>query len=119
MRFRLCLGALVAPALLALAACGTPPPAGPSPAEKRLAVIKGEATGIVLIPARSPSAAAAPGPAASGATPGAAPAAPPRAGLALDLPPPTGLPPGQIKKLDRPELGIPLPSSLSASQPKR
>ncbi len=31
--------------------------------------------------------------------------------------PPTGLPPTTIKNLERKDLGIPLPSSLSASQP--
>lgn len=123
-----------------LTACANPPsdPSQETAQERRLKVIKGTATGIVLIPApgataapatpAAPAASAArtagaPAPAGSGGN--AAAAAAPQANSPSTAPafgqlgPPTGLPPSTIKKLDRPDLGIALPSAASASQPAK
>jgi hypothetical protein len=123
-----------------LAACGSAPSADTKDSlyERRLQVIKGTAPGIVLIPAGddapaqqaptpapAPATAAAPAPGTSATAtapapaPAAAPAAKPAGALFSKLPPPTGQSPSAIKNLERKDLGIVLPSSMSASQPAK
>lgn len=127
-------------AVSVLAACGSAPSADPKDSlyERRLQVIKGTGPGIVLIPAGDESPAPAPAPATAATTPApapapgtAAPAAAPATAAApapaakstgalfSKLPPPTGQSPSSIKNLERKDLGITLPSSLSASQPAK
>lgn len=125
-----------------LAGCGHAPSEPDRPAslyERRLAVIKGTATGIVLIPDREPASAAAapaavPASGAGGATttatastgstptttqgaPAAASTSKPFSKFLEGLPPPSGRPLNVLKRLDAPDLGIPIPTAASASQP--
>jgi hypothetical protein len=103
------------------------------PADPRQAVIRGTTEGITLFPARgSPSAGgSAPSSAApaGGSTPssaapagGAASSPAARGGLASllkGLPPPTGVPLTEQKKLNDPDQGIPLPTAGSRGSPGR
>lgn len=82
---------LAAPLLL-LAGCETPAgQAQPSLYDKRLGVMTGQTPGIELMPARKASEADGGGP--------------------LRLPPPTGRPMNESKKVDSPDHGIPLPTA--------
>jgi hypothetical protein len=124
---------------IGLSGCAQPnaePDRSTSLYERRLAVTKGTATGIVIFGGKSDAAPAAPA-AAGGSTPtpgaaatttAAAPAAatpsatPTGSGsvtkLFSTLPPPSGIPLNTLKRLDSPTLGIPFPTAQSASQPK-
>jgi hypothetical protein len=102
-----------------LTACAQPNPSDTS-TDKRMSVIKGTAEGITLLPARRAPADAASASGASGApgastaaAPVAAASAPASGGLFRALPPPTGRPLTQQKKLDDPGQGIPLPTAGS------
>jgi hypothetical protein len=126
---------LSALALLALAACaqtgGSPAPREGS-TDPRQAVVRGTTEGITIVPASRTSLAPGSTPAttspsppgsASGATPSGAPspeaaASGPAArsglaGLIQRLPPPTGRPLTEQKKLDAPDQGIPVPTAGS------
>jgi hypothetical protein len=116
---------LLAVAAAFLAGCaqtGGASPAREGPADPRQAVIRGTTEGITLIPARG--SASASGPAASSAAPADGAASSPAArgglaGLLKGLPPPTGVPLTEQKKLNDPDQGIPLPTAGSRGSPGR
>jgi hypothetical protein len=121
--------------VLQLGACAHVGPAEVpgSPAEKRLAVVKGTTPGIPLLPVRR-AGAGPDGAAPPSATPASAPAGAPApasateatagtafslrrllGGLSERLGPPTGRSLAEQKRLDAPDQGIPLPTAGSGN----
>jgi hypothetical protein len=105
------IAALLLAAPLAVSAQG-------SLADKRLAITKGTAPGKVLIEAPSPAAAAS-APAPAGAASGATRPPPARAGLFSRLPPPSGRPLNDARRLDAPDQGIVVKSAPAAASAAR
>lgn len=102
-----------------LAGCAQPGGASAvreAPADPRQAIVRGTTEGITLIPARgAPTSGASTGASAPAADGAASSPATGRglAGLLKGLPPPTGVPLTEQKKLNDPDQGIPLPTAGS------
>jgi hypothetical protein len=108
--------AVVATFVAGCAQTGGAPTAREGAADPRQAMIRGTTEGITLIPARGPASVGGSAPSSAAPADGAASSPAARGGLAgllKGLPPPTGVPLTEQKKLNDPDQGIPLPTAGS------